>query len=227
MSTIDIIAAESVQERIEKQLSYFDHLPNYASRGIRLQKNIGDNVQAFVYRPEGPNGQRVEFFYPGHNTVTNSGEQYYAGKAAGVTTNLNTPDANHNGTVVRMQLSNPATQIVPLKTMDWDDFTSAAIPGSRKAFDSGYPKPNDDDTQNPDRAANTVSYRTTYGLSDFNDTQGGGGGSPVTIKNCAIHDIIGTAQTNDKLLSLGTIAPFPKSAQDTLTFYISHAFVGQ
>lgn len=44
------------------------------------------------------------------------------------------------------------------------------ITGSAKAMDSGYPKRNDDDTDNTGAGADIVTYRVTYTTGEANDT---------------------------------------------------------
>ncbi len=223
-----IINAESPTQSYDRFLSSVDHRPNYVSRGIPQNKHPQDNVQVYRLQPEGSHpGTYVGEWFFGHNGVTDQGDSYYTAKAAGTTFNLNTPDANHAGSVARMQYANPASQITTgFKAATWATISASAIAGSKKAFDTGYPTPNDPDTNDPDRAINVVAYRATHGLSDWNDTQGSGGGSSVTVKNVALHDITGTATSTDKLLSLGTITPFNKDGSTIIIGYVSHAFLG-
>lgn len=219
-SIVHVYDSETFDERVEKQLSYFDHLPRSAGRNKPLDWNPQNNVCAVITRPEG-NGF-VKLWYPGANTVTNDGDIYYAKKAAG-----ETPAANENFLQGRLQLANPTTQNPPLKAHTWDNLdsavagnnaagTGAAIATSIKTLTATYPKTNDADSDNTGAGTNKTTYLYSYTTTDFNATG---------IKNGGIHDNASPV-TATKLLTHFAITSFDKTSSDTLKLFVNHSFVG-
>ena len=151
----------------------------------------------------------------GCNEVTNDGEIAYAQEAAS-----EAPAANEDffaTAASRIQLANPASQNSILATDTWQQFDNpggAAIAGSNKVYDSGYPDRDDSDGDNTGAGVDIVTFLTSYTTGDFND-----GGT--TIKNFAILDNASPVNAT-KLLTHGQITAFNKTATDTLKFFINH-----
>jgi hypothetical protein len=199
---------ETYDQKLDRMLSYFDHLPLYVSRGKYSNYNPKNNMIAVRTRPESDYYYVKQFFF-GANLVTNDGDIYYSKKGAG-----ETPATNENFLTGRFELRNSAD--TPAKA---DNYGAVAgtIAGSRKTFDSTYPKTNDTgDTDNTGDGVNVVSYRVSWTTSDFNATGIVGG---------IIHDnaspVAGT-----KLLNHFSITSFDKTASDTLKLFCNHTMLG-
>lgn len=207
MTVLKVVEAETFEQRYERMLSYFDHLPVYARRGVTNNWNPANNVCAVLTRPEGNYALRE--WFPGANIVTNDGDIYYAKKAAG-----ETPATNENFGSGRFELRTGAA--TPAKT---DTYTNVTTPvtASRKVFDGTYPKTNDTgDTDNTGDAVNAVSYRTSWTTGDFNATGIVGG---------AIHDNSSPVGAT-KLLTHFSITSFNKASTDTLKMFVNHTASG-
>jgi len=202
-----VIEADSYEQRLERLLSWANHQPRYVSRRTENPDPVKNNVVVMMDRPEGPYMLRTWDY--SHNLVTNDGDIYYAIRGAGAT-----PAANEGAS--RIELANPGTMITPAKTNTYTSLTSA-ITTSRSTFDNTYPKPNDDDTNNPGRGTKVTSYRKTWAGADFNAT---------AIKNGAIHDNASPVGAT-KLVALFQINPNKdKAATDTMTVWVNHSFLG-
>ena len=144
-----------------------------------------------------------------HNIVTNDGDLFYAQQAV-----AETPTTDFDGSNSRMELRTGSA--TPAKTDTYQQVTTP-VTSSRKAIDSGYPKTNDNDSDNTGAGTDIVTWRTSWTTSDFNATGivGGciqvGGGSPAS----------GT-----KLLTHYSITSFDKTASDTLKIFVNHTFTG-
>lgn len=90
---------------------------------------------------------------PGWNIVTNAGDVWYAQKSAD-----ETPTNDFDS--LYLATTGPAS---PAKTDDYDDF--GGITGE-KHVDTGYPKTNDDDTDNTGAGVDIVSWRFQYSTAD-------------------------------------------------------------
>lgn len=202
-----VVEAQSYEQRLERLLSWADHQPLYLSRGREAPHDpVHDNVVIMTERPEGPSCFLREWQYNA-NLVTNHGDEYYALRGA-----VGTPAAGSGAS--RMELANPGTMIVPAKGNTYASLTSA-ITASRKVFDTGYPKVNDDDTNNPGRGTKVVTYRVTWQGADFN---------ALGIKNGAIHD---HATSPVNIISLFKVEPAKdKASTDTMTVWVNHSMLG-
>ncbi len=152
-----------------------------------------------------------------HNTITNDGDLFYAYRAA-----LEQPpdDLFTTGAALAfdgiMELYADVTA-APSKSANRSSITGGSlVTGSAKAMDSGYPKRNDDDADNPDAAADAVTYRTSYTTSEANDTN--------------IDDVCLTNPSpgaSEKLLSWGDgLGITSKTSSDTLKVWVTHEFAG-
>ncbi len=140
-----------------------------------------------------------------NNIVTDAGDTHYAQRAGGETPT----NAFHTG---RMALGTSGN--APAKSSTYSDIT-AVVSGSVKAFDAGYPKSNDNDTDNTGATADTLSYRTSYLTSEAN---------AVSIDRVAI--TIASPAGGSPLLMYATLTPFTKTTNDTLKVFINHNFNG-
>lgn len=204
---MQIIEAETFDERLERLKSYQDHIPKFISRGKRANRDPRNNVIAVRTKPEGRHLLKEWFF--GHNIVTNDGDIFYAKKGAG-----ESPAANEGAS--RMELQNPASADTPAKG---DTYTNVTTPitGSRKTFDATYPKTNDTgDTDNTGDAVDAVSYRVSWATTDFNATG---------IKGGCIHDNASPVGAT-KLLTHFVLTSFDKGATDTLKVFVNHTMNG-
>lgn len=71
------ITGDSINERVEKFLSWKDRLPTFQRRGVEINKN--DNITAVKSTFEADNTLHREWMYT-HNLVTSIGDIYYAKK---------------------------------------------------------------------------------------------------------------------------------------------------
>jgi hypothetical protein len=205
---MQVVEAESVNSRIESQLSYFDKLPKFVSRGKYANWNPKNNIVVVRGRPEG-SYQLKEWFF-GANIVTDDGDIYYAKKAAG-----ESPGTNENFGAGRFQLRN-GSAVTPAKADTWTQFTTP-ITGSLVVFDGTYPKTNDTgDADNTGDTVDTVSYRASWTTGAFNATG--------IIGGCILdHNV---PATGDKLLTHFVISTFDKTASDTLKMFVNHRMNG-
>ncbi len=114
-------------------------------------------------------GKKLLDFVFGENIVTTTGEVYYAQRAC-------TESPTNNYTTLWLASNGPAT---PAKTDNRGNFTDIAA--SNKANSSGYPKSNDNDTDNTGAGGdgNTVNDIVIMDHSTFKlraERQGGGDG---------------------------------------------------
>jgi len=91
---------------------------------------------------------------PGRNIVTDEGDKYYAQKACG-----ETPTNNFNSLYLATAGPDPVG-----KTDNYDSFTVAS--GSEKAVSTGYPKTNDDDSDNTGSGVDVITWKFEYTTSD-------------------------------------------------------------
>lgn len=151
-----------------------------------------------------------ETYHYGKNIITVDGNLFYAQKAAEDAV-ITSDFAGANG---RMELRTGAA--TPANTDVYSNVTTP-VTTSRKVILSGYPKTNDNDTDNTGAGTTVVTWVTSWTTADFNATGiiGGcihvGGNSPVA----------GT-----KLLTHFSIASFDKTSSDTLKVFVNHTFLG-
>lgn len=198
-----IVEAESYEQRLERMRSYFDHVPLYLSRGVYSNYNIGDNVVHVFTKPEG--SYLLKWWKFAANLVTNDGKIFYAKKSAG-----ETPATNENFFAGRMELRTGSA--TPAVTDTYQQVVTA-VTGSRKTFDSTYPKTNDTgDTDNTGDSTSTVSYRVSWTTGDFTATG--------LIGGC-IHDNSSPVNAT-KLLNHWSESSYDKDSSTTLKTFVNH-----
>lgn len=154
-------------------------------------------------------------YHLGKNIITNDGDLYYAQQAAG-----ETPTNDFDGANGRIELQNPASADTPAKTDTYGD-VSSPITASRATFDATYPKTNDTDTDNTGKAVDAITWKKSYGTSDF-DTE-----SANNITGGCIHIGGATPSAGTLLLThFNFSSSFEKLSTDTLTVWINHLFNG-
>ena len=164
-----------------------------------FERNPKQNVIVALHK-----GRKLLDFVFGENIVTTTGEIHYAQRCANETPT--------NAYVTMWLASNgPAT---PAKTDNRGNFTDIAA--SNKANSSGYPKSNDNDTDNTGNGANTVSWLFSYAAND---------GNFAAITHCYITRTGNTA--NDNLLcSVKFAANWAKDSNTSAKVFVNHAANG-
>jgi hypothetical protein len=197
-------------ERLEHFLSWKDHAPKYASRGVQLNPNDNICIVKNSFDVDEQNWNK-EWMYT-HNVVTNDGDIYYAKQGANETHAAN---EDFGDVTARMELRTGAAS--PAKG---DTYTNVTTPitASRKVLDTSYPKTNDTgDSDNTGDGVDVVSYRTSWTTGDFNSTG--------IIGGCIHENASPTAST--KLLTHWSITSFDKTSNDTLKIFVNHTMDGQ
>ena len=153
-------------------------------------------------------------WYYGKNIVTNDGDLYYAQQAV----ETGTPTSDFGGSNGRMELRTGSA--TPAKA---DVFTQVTtpIPTSIQEIDSGYPKVNDNDSDNTGAGTDIVTWRTSWSTSDFNATAIIGGCIHVAGGNSGA-----TTPGGTKLLTHFSLTSFNKTSSDTLKIFVNHTFNG-
>lgn len=171
-------------------------IPNPKVIRALFEKNPSQNVIVALHR-----GKKLIDFVFGENIVCTTGEVYYAQRACG-----ESPTNNY----VTMWLASNGP-VTPAKTDNRGNFTDIA--GSNKANSTGYPKSNDNDTDNTGNGANTVSWLFSYNAADGNWTP---------IGWCYITRTGNTA--NDNLLcSVKFAANWAKDSNTSAKVFVNHA----
>ncbi len=129
-------------------------IPNPAYLTALTQKN-GKNVVAVLYQ-----GRRLLRYIFGDNIVTTKGEIHYAQRCA----NEAPTDAFTTMWLCTGRQGN--VNGAPTKTDNRGDYND--ISGSSKANSSGYPKSNDNDTDNTGASNNAVTWLFSYAAGDGN-----------------------------------------------------------
>jgi hypothetical protein len=148
----------------------------------------------------------------GGNIVTNNGDLYYARAAAKGILGVETLPF----TVVNMRLGyNAGTAGAPQKT-DTSMLTSTgSTPFESIAIDSGYPKTNDTDPNNPGAAVDTISWRTSFTTAQANHA------------NIATLELLPAAPHESECPCVANFAAkFEKTSADTLQVYVNHNVLG-
>ena len=172
-----------------------------------INMRINPDLNICIVKINGETGEKT--WYHTKNIVTNDGDLYYAQKSV-----AESPTSDFGGANGRMELRTGSA--TPAKDDVYSDVTTP-ITTSRKAKDSGYPKTNDDDSDNTGSGTDIVTWRTSWTTGDFNATAiiGGcfhvGGASPAC---------------GSKLLTHFSITSFNKTASDTLKIFVNHTFNG-
>jgi hypothetical protein len=144
-----------------------------------------------------------------HNIVTNDGDLYYAQKSV-----AETPTSDFGGSDGRMELRTGSA--TPAKGHVYSDVTTP-VTASRKVKDSGYPKTNDNDSDNTGSGTDIVTWRTSWTTSDFN--------ANAIIGGC-FHVGGASPASGAKLLTHFSITSFNKTSSDTLKIFVNHTFNG-
>jgi hypothetical protein len=126
-------------------------VPNPALIRAMLIRKPGENVLVVLHRDKS-----IIDAILGHNIVTNEGDKFYAQSACG-----ETPTYAFD----RMYLATAGPD-TPAKDDDRSDFTDVA--GSEKAKTAGYPKTNDDDSDNTGAGVDIISWLFSYTTGDGN-----------------------------------------------------------
>lgn len=168
--------------------------------GLFLPKH--QNVLAVRTRQRGGCPPEKELF-AASNIVTDEGDKYYAELS------------NAGGPAENFAILELASAGTPGKAADRSAFT--VIGSTQKPFDSGYPKTNDDDTDNAtDADVDVVSYRVSYTKTDFNHG---------AITHGLITNI--TPGASEPILTgFAFSASFAKTADDTLKVFVNHEMTG-
>ncbi len=148
------------------------------------------------------------------NIVTDAGDLYYAERSGGAPT----PPTPTNFTAALifdgiMELYAGASA-APAKGNDRSAMV-ALVTASAKAMDATYPKINDDDTDNPGRAADIITYRVSYTTGEAN--------------NATIEDVIITNPSpgaSEPILMQAEFTTFAKTSSDTLKVWVNHQPLG-
>ncbi len=149
------------------------------------------------------------------NLVVDTGDEFYAYRAV---IQQPTDDLFTTGAAFAfdgiMELFNGAT---PAAAKGFDRSDAVGPVGtSQKAMDSGYPKRDDDDVDNPDRAVDVVTYRVQYTTGEANATG---------IDNVIITNPSPGAAENILMLS-APLGDFAKTSSDTLKMFVNHTMNG-
>ena len=230
---------ELYNENLEQKLSRIDKMPNYLKRGIPYGNNViavvthlnatkygSDKLEKFYgvsklsfegkeYLNKLQTSEVLakaisevtgiqEVFY-GANLVGDAGDIYYAQRGVGETA---TNDFDF------MELGSGTQTPAVVKGDDRGDLKGNII-GSNKNIASGYPQPNDTDTDNTGRAADVSTWLGSYTTSDFNNTNIQG----VIITNTG-------PATAEPILTRAIITAFTKTSTDTLKLFVNHTANG-
>jgi len=151
--------------------------------------------------PKAPNPE-------GPNRVTTAGELYYAQKSCGETPSQFTSPAMELGTAGNTPAAGSTRADVTTK-----------VSSSLKQIDATYPKTNDGDTENTGRAADVISWRTSYLTTEANASSI----DRAIITNYAS----GSPGSTEPLLMYGVFGtPFTKTSSQTLKVFVNHTPTG-
>ena len=145
-----------------------------------------------------------------HNLVTDAGDEYYAEVGAQETPNF---------TIAGIRLgTNAGTAATPLKAdVDMTTTTGSSVMGGtgNQPIDTGYPKSNDDDTDNTGAKVDAVTWRASWGTGDGN------------AADIATVDLPDNLTTPTKSLAIANFAAkFTKTSSDTLKVFVNHTMLG-
>lgn len=140
----------------------------------KLREILGIEADAFVVLTNHKTGEiRI---ISGRNLVTDEGDKFYAQRACAET-------PTNDFASLYLATAGPGT---PGKTDNYSAFTVAG--GSEKAKSAGYPKTNDDDSDNTGSGVDVVSWKFEYTTGDgpftgithsFVSMAGAGGTDPI------------------------------------------------
>lgn len=242
------ITGDSINERIEKFLSWKDKLPTYTKRGVALNKK--DNITAVKGTFESDNTLHKEWIFT-HNLVTSEGDIYYAKKITlkkGDGTTYSDTDfgtdgilfhhdgvTSVNGSILKGCMILGRASTTPhendrygVSGISGTTFSSGAYSASTainttKVLRSYYPRFDDNDADNTGGATDQVTWSYNWATADF-DTSGN-----PNITGGVIVDRAGNATpaSGAKLLChFNFPSSFEKTANDTLKIFVNHTFEG-
>jgi hypothetical protein len=143
-----------------------------------------------------------KFVYLARNIVTNSGDEYYAERAA-----AETPSTDFSNSTAGLRLGSGTT--TPAKT---DTDVSTFITGAAVAVDGSYPTTSDSDGDNTGSGADIVSWRYQYTAAAF---------SAAVAEGAIVNN---DASPTSALTHFNS--SFTKTSSDTLKIFINHEFLG-
>lgn len=197
--------------RAEVGQYWLDRLVMQAQARRRQELVVTGQVLALLRQPE----LGMEIAIPGLNIVTDIGDEFYAYRGS----NVQPPDGYFtDGATLPfdgiMELYNGASA-APDKANDRSDL-AGLVTGSGQAMDSGYPKRDDDDTDNTGAGVDIVTYRRSYTTAQANAT----GIADVVITNPS------PGASEVLLMHAEFAATFDKTSSDTLKVFVNHSFLG-
>jgi hypothetical protein len=143
-------------------------------------------------------------FIWGRNIVTTAGNVYYAQSAVAETpTNAFGP--------LYLSTAGPAT---PAVTDDYTSFDSGQQ--AEKACDGGYPKTDDDDTDNTGATPTTVTWRHSFATTD----------GPYTAIQWSFISVTSAAAASPILNSYKWASAWDKDASTSAKVFSNHTFLG-
>lgn len=151
----------------------------------------------------GDHGQGMPELFLGLNTITVSGEVYYAIRAT-----EGTPTPDFSNTTAGLRLGSSSATVT-----NSDTDVTTFITGAATAVDATYPKNSDNDADNTGSQSDVVSWRYQFSASSFS----------AAVKEGAIVDNDGTPTA---ALTHFTITEFSKTLSDTLKMFVNHEFSG-
>ena len=175
-----------------------------------LEKSKYAEKVVLVYH-DAATGKVVRIVEADPNIVTDAGDTYYAQRGAA------TLAITHTFNVGRVVVAKSMTVTGASKKSA--TFGKLLFRFTKTAFQSGYPKVNDSDTNNTARTVDGVTYKAIYGTTTAN----------YTIGAVAISRAAGATSSNGQLLSaktLPTASKVVKTSSLTLTVYVTHIFNG-
>lgn len=143
-------------------------------------------------------------FIWGRNIVTNEGDKWYAQSACG-----ETPTQTFAN--LYLATAGPAT---PAKDDDYSDYTVVA--GSSKAKTAGYPKTNDDDSDNTGAGVDIVSWKFEYSTGD----------GPFTDITHSFIAEAGASGTDPILNSYKWASSWSKDSSTSAKIFANHEMLG-
>jgi len=150
--------------------------------------------------------------YKTRNIVTNAGDTWYAQEICGEAQSWD-PAGLRLGT-------NAGSASAPTKTDVKMQTTTGSTPiggTGDKAVDGGYPKTNDDDTDNPGGGVDIVTWRFSYGTGDANQNN---------IATIDMPDTFTDGSIAQSLAIANFAAKFNKTSSDTLKVFVNHEMLG-
>jgi hypothetical protein len=156
------------------------------------------NIVAILYSEGSLLPSTVTF---GKNLVTDDGDQYYAQLGAAEATSN-----SYVGFRLGTGTASPTKSDTDVQTED---------SAGRKAVDGGYPKTDDDDTDNSSADIDIITWRVSYTTAEAN------------ITNIAEGAIVDSITTPTSALCRWTFAAsFTKTSNDTLKVFVNHRMNG-